>query len=294
MTAAEEGLLLLCCRLGDSGSKPLTMAQFRDLGSRVRAAEPDRDLFSDLSRRDLERLGCPEERIDQVLCLLSRQSRLQDYLSAAAHRQITAVTRISPAYPRRVIRNKQLSSPPVLFAMGDLSLLERPSVAVVGSRKLLPENAAFARAAGRKAAEEQLVLVSGNANGADRTAQDACLNAGGSCVVFVADRLTDHTPHDRILYISEDGYELPFSPARALHRNALIHMQGDRTLAVQCTHGKGGTWEGCRENLRHGWSDLFVYDDGSPGMKALMEQGAIGIRQLPSISGLRPEQISFL
>lgn len=293
MTAAEEGLLLLCCQLGDSGSKPLTMARFRDLGNRVRAAAPDWDLLSDLSRRDLARLGCPEAQIDQILLLLDRRSRLEDYLAAAARRQITAVTRISPAYPRRVIRKMQLSSPPILFALGDLSLLERPSVAVIGSRKLLPENEVFARDAGRKAAEEGLVLVSGNAKGADRTAQEACLDAGGSCVVFVADRLMDHTPHDRILYISEDGYELPFSPARALHRNALIHMQGDRTLAVQCTHGKGGTWAGCLDNLRHGWSPLFVYDDGSPGMQALMEQGAAGIKQLTTISGLTPPQISL-
>ena len=29
MTAAERGLVLLCCALGDRDAKPLTMAQFR-------------------------------------------------------------------------------------------------------------------------------------------------------------------------------------------------------------------------------------------------------------------------
>ena len=81
--------------------------------------------------------------------------------------------------------------------------------------------------------------------------------------------------------------------ARALHRNALIHMQGDRTIAVQCTHGKGGTWAGCLDNLRHGWSPLFVFQDSSPAMAALMEQGATGIKQLTTISGLTPTQISL-
>ena len=176
---------------------------------------------------------------------------------------------------------------------GDLSLLERPSVAVVGSRQLAPENEAFAKAAGRQSAAEGLVLVSGNAIGADQTAQNACLDAGGSCVVFVADRLMDHSPRDRVLYLSEHGYDLPFTAPRALHRNGLIHAQGDRTIAVQCTFGKGGTWEGCLDNLRHGWSDLFVFDDGTPGTCALMEQGATGISRLTSISSLQKAQLSL-
>lgn len=293
MTAAEEGVLLLCCRLGDEQAKPLTMARFRDLGLRVRAAMGGSDPLAELTSSDLQQLGYSKSDSAQIVGLLNRQALLSQYLAAGERRGIIPVTRVSPAYPLRVSRHRQLSSPPALFAMGDLSLLRLPSVAVIGSRRLLPENEVFARAAGQRAAEEGFVLVSGNAAGADQTAQNACLEAGGSCIVFVADRLMDQRPHDRILYISEDGYELSFSPARALHRNALIHMQGEKVIAAQCTYGKGGTWEGCLDNLRHNWSPLFVFDDGTAGAKALMERGATGVTQLASIAELTPSQVSL-
>ena len=291
MTAAEEGVLLLCCQLGDRDSRPLTMAQFRDLGLRVRTAVPGGDPLAELTVSDLQQLGYDAAQAARIVGLLDRREQLSAYLAQGERCGSVPVTRVSPAYPRRVSRQMQLSSTPVLFAMGDLTLLAEASVAVVGSRKLLPENEAFAKLVGRKAAEERLLLISGNAPGADRTAQEACLAAGGSCIVFVADRLMDHVPHPRILYISEDGYDLPFSAARALHRNALIHIQGDRTIAVQCTHGKGGTWEGCLGNLRHSWSPLFVFDDGSQGVRALMERGAAGVRTLGRIRDLEPPQV---
>lgn len=293
MTAAEEGVLLLCCRLGDPDCKPLTTAQFRELGLRVRAAIPDGDPLSELSLRDLLRLNYPSEEASRILRLLERKRHLSDYLSEGERRGIVPLTRISSSYPLRISRARKFSAPPVLFASGDLSFLAQPSVAVVGSRQLRPENEAFAVQAGHAAAKEGLVLVSGNAHGADRTAQNACLEAGGSCIVFTADRLMDHAPRARILYLSEDGYDLPFSAYRALHRNSLIHIQGDKTIAAQCTYGKGGTWEGSLDNLKHSWSPLFVFDDGSPGAQALMERGATGVKALTSVQELTPSQISL-
>lgn len=293
MTAAEEGVLLLCCRLGEQEEKPLTMAQFRELGLRVRASEPNGNRLDELTQRDLLRLGYDPQQAERILRLLNRQSQLVSYLKQAERHGIVPVTRVSAAYPGRIRQKQQLSCPPVLFARGDLSLLSLPCVSVIGSRQLRPENQAFAKQAGRLAAAEQLVLVSGNAPGADQTAQQACLDAGGSCIVFVADCLLDHPAQEHILYISEDGYKLPFSPARALHRNRLIHTQGDRTIAVQCTYGKGGTWEGCLDNLRHRWSKLFVFDDGSAGCQALIERGATGITDFTTITGLQQAQISL-
>lgn len=293
MTAAEEGVLLLCCRLGDPDCKPLTTAQFRELGLRVRAAIPDSDPLSELSLRDLIRLGYTAEESTRILCLLERKRQLSDYLSEGERKGIVPLTRISSDYPQRISRARKFSAPPVLFASGDLSLLAQPSVAVVGSRQLHPENEAFAVQAGRTAAKEGLVLVSGNAHGADRTAQNACLEAGGSCIVFTADRLMDHRPQEHMLYLSEDGYDLSFSAYRALHRNSLIHIQGDKTIAAQCTYGKGGTWEGSLDNLKHSWSPLFVFDDSSSGAQALIERGATGVKTLSSVLELTPSQISF-
>ena len=293
MTAAEEGVLLLCSRLGDPDSKPLTVPQFRELGSRVRAAAMDGDPLRQLRAADLQALGYDEMQTARILRLLDREATLHRYLQQAKELQILPLTRTSPDYPQRIREKLGFSCPPVLFYRGDLSLLRKPSLAVVGSRRLLPENEAFARDAGRFAAEQQLMLVSGGAIGADLTAQNACLSYGGGCVIFPADRLDRCRPHERVLYLSADGYDSPFSAPRALLRNNLIHTQGDRVIAAQCTYGSGGTWQGCLENLRHGWSDLFVYDDHSKGAAALMERGATAITTASAWSDLKPDQLSL-
>lgn len=66
------------------------------------------------------------------------------------------------------------------------------------------------------------------------------------------------------MYLAEQAYDAPFSTPRALGRNYLIHAMGEKTLVAQCRAGSGGTWDGTTENLKHGWSPVFVHDDGTP------------------------------
>ena len=159
MTALEEGVLLLCCRLGDPQSRPLTMAQFRELGTRVRANEGRAETFGQVTRQDLIRLGYSEEDAERIVTLLERQPQLERYLTQAEKLGICPITRVSDIYPRKISHHKGLSCPPALFALGDVSFLERPCVSVVGSRKLQPQNEAFATDAGRCAAEAGFVLA---------------------------------------------------------------------------------------------------------------------------------------
>lgn len=277
MTAIEEGVLLLCCRLGDPDAKPLTGPQFRELGRRVRVSESSGDPQRSLSCTHLTALGYEEAQAENILRLLERQEFLRTYLGKAEDLGIYPLTRLSPGYPKRLRAALGFSAPPVLFYKGNPDLLNQLCIAVVGSRQLRPENEAFARDTGRYLAETGRVLVSGGALGADRTAQNACLSAGGSAIVFTAEQLKNCKPKPRTLYLSADGFDVPFSTPRALTRNRYIHIQGQKALAVQCSLEKGGTWQGSAENLKHGWSPLYVFDDDSQGAKALEEQGAIAI-----------------
>lgn len=277
MRTSEKGVLLLCCALGEKDARPLTMPQFRELGLRVCAAHMAGDPQGELHLDDLLALGYDETQSRRIVYLLGREERLHRYLQSG--QGCVPLTRLSDGYPTRIIRHLRCSCPPVLFAKGDVSLLERPGVALVGSRALRPENEAFAKAAGRWAAEQGLVLVSGGAAGADQAAQRACEEAGGSCVIFVADDLRRHEASERVLYISADGYDLPFSNYRALARNHLIHMQADRVLVAQCRSGSGGTWQGCMENLKRGWSEIFVYEDDSEDAAALLAYGATAVAE---------------
>ena len=292
MTAAERGLLLLCAELGD-GRKPLTPSQFRTLRTRVLArteatADPDRGLCA----ADLRALGYDVEFAARVEDLLGRERELNRYLSVAEELGIRALTRLSPGYPAR-LRRLGDDAPAVLFCRGDQALLNKPGVALVGSRELNPAGEIFARRVGELAAAEGRVLISGNARGADQTAQEACLAAGGSVVSVLPDGLHDHDPKNgRIVYLCESGWHLPMTGYRALERNRLIHALGEKTLVAQ-SHRSGGTWSGSEENLRRGWSPLFVHDDGSPGCTALIAMGGVPVKPetIRSLGALEPAWI---
>lgn len=294
MTAAERGVLLLCCALGDPGAHPMTMAQFRELSQRasalgIGAADP----LAEVGCADLQRLGYSPAAAARIAALLGREDALARYLARAERLGMFPLTRLSGDYPAALAQKRGMSCPPVFFCAGSRELLKKPCVALAGSRKLGASGAAFARRAGALAAAEGFVLVTGGAEGADSEALEACLQNGGSAIVFLPDALQSRIARAgaRCLLCSENGYDLQFTPARALTRNTYIHMMGSKTLIAQVGNGVGGTWSGAAENLRNGWSPLFVSEDGSPGAAALIERGATPVRELKSLRALQPAQI---
>lgn len=284
MIPAERGFLLLTSHLADPERKPLTVAQFRELTARARqmgVPAVDRDLCEE----DLVAMGCGREFARRVLLLLSHEEQLQWYLEKGRSCGCVLVTRLDPVYPGRVRRMLALEAPAVLWAKGELSLLGRPKLSLVGSRDLHPENRRFAEAAGVEAAKRGFCLVSGNARGADSAAQESCLRSGGNVISVVADALSKLPEREGVLYLAEEGYDLPFAPRRAISRNRVIHTLSTKTLIAQCALGKGGTWDGTVKNLKYGWSDVYCFRDGSPACRELSQRGAIPISpgELPNI-----------
>ena len=291
MNGPQKGFLLLTSHLGDPSRPVLTTAQFRNLASRMQAAEKPLDDRA-LSASDLVRLGYSRDMAARILRLLAEEELLQHYLTRGSRLGCAAVTRVAEKYPLILRQRLGLDSPGTLWAKGDLSVLNLPAIALVGSRELKPENHAFAEAVGRHAAEQGLALISGNARGADRAAQNACLDAGGKVISIVADELWKHQTGESVLYLSEEDYDSPFTAQRALSRNRCIHALGRMVFVAQSDLRKGGTWDGTAKNLHFGWSPVACFRDGSEASRELEQLGAylIDIRDLEDFSGI-PEQI---
>lgn len=276
MRAAERGFLLLSSCLGNPDRKPLTTAQLRTLADRSWQMElpiPERQLET----CDLLALGYSREMATRIVALLSEEELLEHYLRMGKRAGCVPLTRVSDGYPLAVRKRLGLDSPGVLWAKGDVRLLNNPMISLVGSRDLLDTNQNFAREVGRQAALQGYTLVSGNARGADRTAQEACLQSGGCVIVVVADELAKQRQRERVLYLSEEDYDLPFSTQRAISRNRVIHSLGQMTFVAQSGYQTGGTWDGTMKNLRFGWSPVFCFADGSQAATALCQMGALPI-----------------
>ena len=272
----------------------LSLAQARELSRRARAAGiGEEDPFRDVTVKDVRRLGYSEYEAGHIVSLLGRERQLDGYLLAAEKADVAVITRLDARFPQRLREQLGARCPAALFCRGDLRLLQRPCISVVGSRHLAQPGAQFAAQAGRLAAREGFTLCSGDAMGADRTAQEACLSNGGSVLIFPATELVYCPVRENVLYAAEGGFELGFSAQRALGRNRFIHAMGEKTLVAQTSFGKGGTWNGSLDNLQHEYSPLFVFDDGSEGTRALCARGATPVQALTSLQALTPAQLSF-
>jgi DNA processing protein len=141
-------------------------------------------------------------------------------------------------------------SPPVLlWAKGDLELLRRPGVAIVGARAATGygEHVAMEFAAGLSARD--VVVVSGGAYGIDGMAHRAALASGGATIAVLAggiDRLYPSGHEALLTRVAEQGLllsEVPCGTAptkwRFLQRNRLIAALSAATVVVEAGRRSG-------------------------------------------------------
>jgi DNA processing protein len=152
-----------------------------------------------------------------------------------------------PEYP--ALLREIPEPPPVLFALGDLRLLERPAVAIVGSRDHSDYGGEVAHALAWGAASGGLAVVSGMARGLDAVAHNAALEAGGATIGVLGNGLGVIYPAaNRALYqrVAERGLLLTeFPPGEKPsagsfpRRNRLISGLARVTVVVEAAEGSG-------------------------------------------------------
>jgi DNA processing protein len=133
--------------------------------------------------------------------------------------------------------------PCVLFARGDVSLLERPAVAVIGSRCNTEYGADAARLIAGGLAERGVVVVSGLARGIDGIAHAAALDAGGTTIAVLGSGIDVVYPPEHAALqerVAREGLVLteqpPGEPALAHHfprRNRIIAVLSRGVVVVE-------------------------------------------------------------
>lgn len=298
-SSSEICLMLLYALPGE----PLREGVYRKLFRAYAALTPPQD-ERELDVQDLMRLGCNRETANRILYRLEQTETLHAYLRNLWNRGIQVITRLSSDYPQRLRHVLGDQAPLILYYSGNVGLFSSPCLSLVGSRKLREPGNLFAQRAGAAIAGEGLVYCSGGARGADTVGFQAAMKAGGSAVLYLADsleaammdsRYRGALKEGRLLLVSESGYDQRFSPQRALSRNRLIHAMGEKTLVAQSDYGFGGTWSGTLENLKQGWSPVFMCNEepDNQGTCGLIERGAVPVltEELSQLSQLQQEQL---
>lgn len=282
--------LLLTTPIGitDKSIKPLSLGRWNTLVKKIIASDI-KEPGNLLNREALDiknRLSLDDLELTQITSLLKNGTNLAIALEDLNRRGIYFLCRSDNNYPRLLKTKLKEQAPPVLFYSGNLSLLDDVGIGMVGSRNIDSDILDNTKFISEKAVYEKYSIISGGAKGVDSASETAAFNSGGTYISFICDSLTtrikkkdirDRIASGKVLYITMDSPNYPFTAARAMTRNKFIYSLSEGTFILNSDYNTGGTWAGAIENIKKSLSYMFVINNNSKGNRSLIEQGSIPV-----------------
>ncbi|MGY2164413.1 DNA-protecting protein DprA [Pseudomonas tolaasii] len=206
----------------------------------------------------------------------------------------------SPDYP--ALLSEIEDAPPLLFVAGDPKILEKPQVAMVGSRRASRPGIDTAAAFSRSLASAGFVITSGLALGIDGAAHQAALDVGGQTIGVLGTGLENFYPQrHRALattmiaqgsaVVSEFPLDAPPQPANFPRRNRIISGLSLGVLVVEAGVASGSLIT-ARLAAEHG-REVYaipgsIHHPGAKGCHQLIRDGATLVETIEHIlEGLR-------
>ena len=208
----------------------------------------------------------------------------------------------SNEYPATLKQNLKSGAPSVIYTKGNIELLNKPSVAVVGSRNANDTSLEFTKNVVAKEVENKKVIVSGFAKGVDRQALDSAIENNGESIIVLPQGITTFSSgykqyykpitQGKVLVLSTFHPKAPWSKEFAMARNSIIYGLAYSIYAAQ-SDSKGGTWAGVIDGLRKG-REIFVRYPNKNEKNAnllLIQKGAKAVDMMGDVVTLTAEEL---
>ncbi len=271
MSNEVDAIIMLCAEFADK-YKPLTRAEFwknyhKCDDNIVTLLEMEKERISELRQR-MGAIAFGKEKLEQY--------------------GVKIVTFIEDNFPVRLREKLGDFCPPLLYYCGDMNILNNKFVGYVGSRAIDEFDISWTEQRLQENFSKNFGVVTGGAKGIDSVAIQYALQHGAPTVVFLPDNIKEklkdsfirqHIYDDTLLVLSHVS---PLAIKRrnsfvaaAMERNKYIYSLSSGTVVVRSDLGKGGTWTGVVEALKHRWAYVFAWDNKNyPGNQKLIELGA--------------------
>lgn len=182
-------------------------------------------------------------------------------------------------------------APPILWALGDVSLLNRPAIGMVGARNASSLGVRMARRLALGLSEAGFTVVSGLARGIDTAAHEAALEADGRTIAVMAGGIdVIYPPENAALAaaIDANGCRISEHPPglqpQARHfplRNRIVAGLARAVIVVEAA-AKSGSLITTRAALDYGRDVMAVpghpFDARASGCNMLIRDGAVLVR----------------
>lgn len=213
------------------------------------------------------------------------------YDSLLKAKAIKRLLRESEGYPDRLKEVLGLNAPPILYAWGNLDLLNKPAVGFCGSRNVTDKGLEVTADTAKQIVERGWVVVSGHARGVDAMAHRVALENGGSTIIVLPEGILSFTLRkelkriakpEQLLIISEFTPNERWTVGNAMQRNNTIVALSDVMVLVEARR-EGGTFAAGNTALRLN-VPLYVVDYQTPGESAggnvyFLSKGAIALQK---------------
>lgn len=257
------------------------------------------DLFEDSSTWDIVGLNEIEKsQFEEARKQLANNSFLVEEMIAQGY-DILPITHGD--YPKLLKDNLKFGAPTLIYTKGNKSLLQEPSIAIVGSRSADAKSLTFTDNVARKAVEENKAVVSGFAKGVDRRALDSTVGANGKSIIVLPQGIMTfgsgfkqyfkHIAQGRVLVMSSFAPRAPWSVEFAMARNPIIYGMASEIFVAQ-SDDKGGTWSGVIDGLRKNRPIYVRYPEKNEknANLLLIQKGAFAVDSRGNILSLGAEE----
>lgn len=151
-------------------------------------------------------------------------------------------------YPEKL---RKIKNPPLkLYAIGNVELLDKPSLAIVGTRNITKYGVKNCQNFARKIVEKDIPIVSGMAIGTDAVAHKTALEYGGETIAVLAGGFEHIFPEENVglfeqiaerkgLIVTEYPPDVTAKSERFLERNRIVSGLSEGVLVIEAAYRSG-------------------------------------------------------
>ncbi len=163
-------------------------------------------------------------------------------------RKIQEINFNDEIYPEKL---RKIKNPPLkLYAMGNIALLEKPSLAIVGTRHITEYGRKNCRDFAQEITQKDIPIVSGMAIGIDTVAHETALEFGGETIAVLAGGFEHIFPKENLklfekiinrngLVVTEYSPNSKVKSERFLDRNRIVSALSEGILVIEAAYRSG-------------------------------------------------------
>jgi DNA processing protein len=257
----------------------IRLLQIENIGPRsfnkiLEALKQENKSVADLFKIGIKELGFLLEknkirRIAPTKVLRTKYEGIEKLLNTLEEKEIRVLMFDDSDYPNSIKSFLSENAPPILYAFGNLGLLDKKSLAIVGSRHASEASVDIAQSVARSMVKEDICIVSGYAAGVDSAAHLGALKNNGTTIIILPHGILNFKwkeyfnnlgeLRERVLILSEFYPNAKWNNWSAMQRNKTIVALAGGVFAVEFRE-EGGTFDTMKRAVRLR-KPLFVIDN---------------------------------